>query len=88
MQAEFLKEPKVPVRIGVHVGDVVFSEEEMIGDGVNITSWIESIAFPGSVFMSEKVNDEIKNHPNIKAISLGRFNLKFGKKSGCGYQNP
>ncbi len=80
MQLEFQKEPKIPVRIGIHVGDVVFSEEEIIGDGVNITSRIESIAFPGSVFISEKVCDEIKNHPNIKAISLGRFNLKNVEK--------
>lgn len=80
MQMEFQKEPKIPVRIGIHVGDVVFSEEEIIGDGVNITSRIESIAFPGSVFISEKVCDEIKNHPNINAISLGRFNLKNVEK--------
>jgi TolB-like protein/class 3 adenylate cyclase/Tfp pilus assembly protein PilF len=80
MQMEFQKEPKVPVRIGIHVGDVVFSEEEIIGDGVNITSRIESIAFPGSVFISEKVFDEIKNHPKIKAISLGHFSLKNVEK--------
>lgn len=76
IQMEFQKEPKIPVRIGIHVGDVVFSNEEIIGDGVNITSRIESIAFPGSVLISDKVCDEIKNHPGIKARSLGRFTLK------------
>ena len=80
MQVEFQKDPKVPLRIGIHFGDVVFSDDEIIGDGVNITSRIESIAFPGSVFISEKVCDEINNHPNISAISLGRFNLKNVEK--------
>ena len=80
MQLEFQKDPSIPVRIGIHVGDVVFSDEEIIGDGVNITSRLESIAFPGSVFISEKVCDEIKNHPNIEAKLLGRFNLKNVEK--------
>ena len=32
IQVELQKEPKIPLRIGVHIGDVVLSEEEIIGD--------------------------------------------------------
>ena len=35
MQLGFQKEPTIPVRIGIHTGDIIFSEEEIIGDGVN-----------------------------------------------------
>ena len=80
MQVEFQKEPKIPVRIGIHFGDVVYSQDEIIGDGVNITSRIESLAIPGSVYISEKVYDEILNQPNLKAISLGYYELKNVEK--------
>ncbi len=49
MQLGFLKDPVIPVRIGIHTGDIIFSEEEVIGDGVNVASRIESLAVPGSV---------------------------------------
>jgi TolB-like protein/class 3 adenylate cyclase/tetratricopeptide (TPR) repeat protein len=76
MQLAFRQAPEVPVRIGLHTGDIVYSEEGIIGDGVNISSRIESLAVPGSVLISEKVYDEIKNQPAITTQSLGTFELK------------
>ena len=37
MQRKFQTEPMIPVRIGIHSGDIVFSEKDIIGDGVNDT---------------------------------------------------
>ena len=76
MQLAFLKDPLVPVRIGIHTGDVVVREDDIIGDGVNVASRIESLAESGSVCISAKVYDEIKNQPGIYAKSLGTFELK------------
>ncbi|MDH3649000.1 MAG: hypothetical protein OEQ53_04915 [Saprospiraceae bacterium] len=76
MQLGFQKDPIIPVRIGIHTGDIIFSEEEIIGDGVNVAARIESLAVPGSVFISEKVYDEIKNQESIKTSMLKAFKLK------------
>ncbi len=76
MQLGFREPPELPVRIGIHTGDIVFSEEEIIGDSVNIASRIESLAAPGSVFLSDKVYDEIKNQPSIRTVRLKAFRLK------------
>jgi len=76
MQLGFRKEPSIPVRIGIHTGDIIFSEEEIIGDSVNVASRIESLAVPGSVFISDKVYDEIKNQKSIKTSLLKAFKLK------------
>ena len=76
MQLGFLKKPSIPVRIGIHLGDIIFSEEEIIGDGVNVASRIESLAVPGSVFISDKVYDEIKNQESLKTSLLKTFKLK------------
>lgn len=76
MQLGFRENPVIPVRIGVHTGDIIFSEEEIIGDSVNVASRIESLAVPGSVFISDKVYDEIKNQKSIKTFRLKAFKLK------------
>jgi len=76
MQMAFQIEPVIPVRIGIHLGDVVLKEDEIIGDGVNVASRIESLSVPGSVFISDKVYDEIKNQASIETQSLKTFELK------------
>ncbi|MDH3651954.1 MAG: tetratricopeptide repeat protein [Saprospiraceae bacterium] len=80
MQLGFQADPAIPVRIGIHTGDIIFSEEEIIGDGVNVASRIESLAVPGSVFISEKVFDEIKNQESIETSMLQTFKLKNVEK--------
>ena len=76
MQQQLQQEPKVEVRMGLHSGDVNIEEESIYGDGVNLASRIESLGVPGSVLISEKVFDDIRNQENIKARELGYFELK------------
>src|SRR6478736_6092336 len=75
MQLSFRQE-SVPVRIGLHIGDVVFQNEQVFGDGVNLASRIESLGVAGSILMSERVRDEIINQPQIKTVSMGVFDFK------------
>lgn len=76
LQRELKKTPQVPIRVGIHTGDITFSEEEVFGDGVNIAARIESVSVPGSVFLSGKAYDDIKNHPEIRARRIGQTPLK------------
>ena len=76
LQKEFKNDPKIPVRIGIHTGDILFSKDGIVGDGVNIASRVESIASVQSVCISEKVYDEVKNQADIHTTSLGIFELK------------
>ncbi len=76
IQQDLQKENTVPLRIGLHVGDIVFDGTEIYGDGVNLASRIESLAVAGSILLSGKLNDELKNQPQIATKSLGYFELK------------
>lgn len=76
MQIEFRKEPEVPLRIGIHTGDISYDDEGAYGDGLNIASRIERLCIPGGVFVSAKVFDDIKNHAWLTAVSLGDFRLR------------
>jgi len=77
MQLAFQKSPEIPVRIGIHVGDIIYSKEDIIGDAVNVVSRIESLAVAGSILISDKVVDQIRNQNFIKVKYLDTFELKF-----------
>jgi adenylate cyclase len=76
IQQQLQLDPKVELRMGIHTGDVIIEEEAIYGDGVNLASRIESLAVPGSVFISEKVYDEIRNQENMNTREMGYFELK------------
>ena len=76
MQVEFKKAPEVPVRIGIHVGDISYDGTDAFGDGVNVAARIEPICEPGGVYISERVYEDIRNHAWLKAVHIGNFQLK------------
>lgn len=50
IQRAMQDEPIVPLRIGIHSGDVIFTDDDIIGDGVNVASRIESLSVVGSFY--------------------------------------
>jgi class 3 adenylate cyclase len=75
MQRE-LASADVPVRIGIHVGDVLIEPERLTGDAVNVAARVESFAIPGSVFVSDTVYEQLKNQSGVDVVPLGSFRLK------------
>ncbi|QNL21803.1 tetratricopeptide repeat protein [Hyphobacterium sp. CCMP332] len=80
IQTELSKAPSIPLRIGIHTGDVVIEDDGIFGDGVNLASRIETFCKPGAVFISNKVHDEVKNQNEIRTRYLGPFEFKNVKK--------
>lgn len=76
IQEELKSNPQVPLRIGIHIGDVVHDEEGVFGDAVNVAARVQSLSVPGGVMISGKVFEEIKNHPGIKVEAFGEHDLK------------
>ncbi len=76
MQKAFMEAPNIPVRIGIHVGDIIITESDIIGDAVNIASRIESLAMAGSVLISDKINDALRNKKDIETKFLDAFEFK------------
>jgi TolB-like protein/class 3 adenylate cyclase/Flp pilus assembly protein TadD len=63
-------------RIGVHMGDVLFVENQHVGESVNIAARLESEAKPGSVFISAAVYEQVKHKLNVGFEYIGRMELK------------
>ncbi len=76
IQLDLAREPRVPLRIGIHVGDIVHDQDGVYGDGVNVASRIQDLSVPGGILISGTVADEVKNHSGISTEPLGEYRLK------------
>jgi len=76
VQASLQDQPELKVRIGIHLGDVVFSNNTVLGDGVNVASRIHALAPPGGICVSAHIYDEIRNKPGTRFKNLGEQRLK------------
>jgi len=64
------------LRIGLHIGDVVYVDQQVHGDGVNIAARLEPLAQPGGICISEDVARQIRNKVPFPVIRLGEEKLK------------
>jgi TolB-like protein/class 3 adenylate cyclase/Flp pilus assembly protein TadD len=64
------------LRIGIHLGEVVFENDDVFGDGVNIASRIQALAPPGGIWISESVHHNVANKNNIETIFIRTETLK------------
>ena len=63
-------------RIGVHVGDVVVREGDLLGDGVNVAARLQELAYPGSVCVSEAAYAYVRKLLPLTFSDLGLQRVK------------
>ncbi len=68
------------LRIGIHLGEVVFENDDIFGDAVNIAARIQSFAKPGCIYVSESVHHNIANKIDIQSSFVKEESLKNVKE--------
>ncbi len=63
-------------RIGLHLGDIIVSDDDVFGDTVNVASRLEGLAEPGSIVLSSSVHEQVRDKLALPFRSLGSRALK------------
>ncbi|KXF75112.1 guanylyl cyclase [Paramesorhizobium deserti] len=67
---------RIEFRIGINLGDIIFDDEDIFGDGVNIASRIEQLADIGGICVTAAVATQIADRLEVPIEDLGEKMLK------------
>ena len=59
--ADLPAERRQAFRIGLHLGDVIVSDEDVFGDTVNVAARLQALAEPGSIVLSASVYEQVRD---------------------------
>ena len=59
------KKKDIPLKIGIHEGEMVFEGADVLGDGVNVASRLQEISKEGCITISGTVYRDVKNKSDI-----------------------
>jgi adenylate cyclase len=81
LQADLSEEPRIPARVGIHIGDVLVHEGNAFGDVVNIASRLQNLAPVGGIYVSEMVYRNITNKQGLDCRFIREEKLKNIKEA-------
>ena len=64
-------ERRMQFRVGLNIGDVVYDETRIYGDGINVAARLEGIAEAGGICISSKVYEEISGRIDLECEDIG-----------------
>ncbi|OKP76444.1 adenylate cyclase [Ensifer adhaerens] len=70
------RDRRIEFRIGINLGDILFEDGDVYGDGVNVAARIESLAKPGGISVSASVHDTLGGRLDIRFEDTGAQALK------------
>jgi class 3 adenylate cyclase len=69
-------EDPIVFRIGINLGDIIFDEADIFGDGVNVAARLEGLADPGGICVSRIVRDQVRDKLGFGFEDLGPQQVK------------
>jgi adenylate cyclase len=67
---------RIEYRIGINMGDIVVEDGDIFGDGVNVAARLESLAEPGAICVSARVQEDVAGKLDLASEDLGEQALK------------
>jgi TolB-like protein/class 3 adenylate cyclase len=74
--ADTAEDRRVTFRVGIHVGDVIEQDGDLLGDGVNVAARLEGLADPGGVCLSEDAHRQVRDRVEVGYEDLGEVEVK------------
>src|SRR6516162_2064399 len=67
---------RIRFRIGINLGDVIYDEGDIFGDGVNVPARLQTLAEPGEICASASVRDQVGEKLPIGFADMGQHGVK------------
>jgi adenylate cyclase len=74
--ADVSADKRVQFRMGINLGDILWDDEDIYGDGVNIAARIEALADPGGILVSASIHDQVHHRVSAGFEDIGEHELK------------
>jgi class 3 adenylate cyclase/pimeloyl-ACP methyl ester carboxylesterase len=67
---------RIQYRIGINLGDVIFDDGDIFGDGVNVAARLEGLAEPGGISISDIVHQTVADRVRATFRDMGGQRVK------------
>lgn len=85
LNTEYTDNP-IMLRIGVHLGDIYFLEDDAVGEGINIASRLQSVATPGRICVSQDVHNLVASKVDEPITEVGTVEIKNVDRTITAYE--
>jgi class 3 adenylate cyclase/pimeloyl-ACP methyl ester carboxylesterase len=75
-ETELDEQRQIKYRVGINLGDVVFDDDDIFGDGVNVAARLEGLAEPGGVCISDIVHQTVNDRSDQQFRDMGGQRVK------------
>jgi adenylate cyclase len=70
------QDKRIEFRIGINVGDIIFGDGDIFGDGVNVAARLEGLASAGGIMVSRTVHDQVRDKLSFIFEDIGEQSVK------------
>jgi TolB-like protein/class 3 adenylate cyclase len=67
---------RIEFRVGLHQGDIVVEDGDILGDGVNVAARLEGLAEAGGICVSQRVHEDAVGKVDVSFEDIGEQQLK------------
>jgi class 3 adenylate cyclase/pimeloyl-ACP methyl ester carboxylesterase len=75
-ELDLIEDQRIRFRVGINIGDVIFDEDDIFGDGVNVAARLEGLAEPGGICISDIVHQSVLDRIDEPFRDMGGQRVK------------
>ncbi|HTN49036.1 MAG TPA: adenylate/guanylate cyclase domain-containing protein [Burkholderiaceae bacterium] len=70
------QDERIDYRIGINIGDIIVTPEDIEGDGVNLAARLQALADPGGICVSQAVQAQVREDLGVSFVDAGEQRVK------------